>query len=46
VIDDQLRTANVLLPYASFMFVEVAKTTDLPVGRAKAVLAAGRTVAL
>ena len=27
-------------------FVEVAKTADLPVGRAKAVNAAGRTVAL
>ena len=27
-------------------FVEVAKTTDLPVGRAKVVSAAGRTIAL
>ena len=28
------------------MFVEVAKTTDLPVGRARAVSAGGRTIAL
>ena len=27
-------------------FIEVAKTTDLPVGRAKAVAAGGRTIAL
>ena len=27
-------------------FIEIAKTTDLPVGRAKAVIANGRTIAL